>query len=134
MASTSTPSRRGDPSLLVRDGPSIGHAESPFTFEVTNRGTEPVRVAAITVEGDDVDADDGHEVRVDARQSVTARTDDPDGTVTFRLAESTTVEPGDAATVRLSGVVPKRADSGVVVTLHTERDGRRHETTAHLAG
>jgi hypothetical protein len=132
MASASTPSRRGDPSLLVRDGSSIGHAGSPFTFEVTNRGTEPVRVVAITVGGDDVT--DDHEVRVDARRSVTTRTDDTDGTVTFRLAESTTVEPGDAATIRLFGVDPKRAGRGVVVTLHTERDGRSHETTAHLTG
>ena len=95
MASASTPSGRGDPSLLVRDGSSIGHAGSPFTFEVTNRGPEPVRVAAITVDGDGVA--DGDEVRVDAQQSVTARTDDTDGTVTFRLVDSTTVEPGDAA-------------------------------------
>ena len=119
--------RRGDPALLIRDESVTLGDDAPRSFDVTNRDADAVRITALDVEPADgrSDGTPGYEAVVDAGQSVHSSI----GGGTLRFDDPVVVDPGETATVYLHGV----AGGEAVVTLHSERDGRRHETTVHLS-
>lgn len=119
-------SRRGDPDLLIRDeSVALGNG-GPRSFDVANRGVDAVRVTALDIDPADGRPDaSGYEAVVDAGRTIHSSM----GGTRLRFEDAVTVDPAETATVYLHGT-----DGEAVVTLHTERDGRRHETTVHLSG
>jgi hypothetical protein len=144
MAGATTPDGPGDPSLVVRDGRSAGvvAGDGTLAFEVTNRGTEAVRLTALDVDvpEDDARVADGgvgeersYEVWVDARQPGGGDGGSESAGVTVRLDDVARIEPGATAAVRVYGCGALAREAGVAVTVHTDHGGRHYETTAHLS-